>query len=82
MITAAKLKTLTTFTADALCVALFHSGNKKALDMAFSDAKFVGLTNGNQFCYKAEYIEDNVLHKIKVFLNYDPVEGRVTASLN
>ena len=82
MITAAKLKTLTTFTADALCVALFHSGNKKALDMAFSDAKFVGLTNGNQFCYKVVHTVEDKPKGLKVFLNYDPVEGRVTASMN
>ena len=82
MITADTLKTLTTFTADALCAALFHSGKKDALDLALSDAKFIGLTNGTEFCYKVVHTVGLDTNNLKVFLNYDPVEGRVTASLN
>jgi hypothetical protein len=76
MITADKLKTLTTFTHHALQMAL----GRAAKDYEFTGAKFLGLTNGNQFCY-------HVVHKVKggsdstkVFLSYDVTEGRVTAS--
>ena len=82
MITAAKLKTLSTFTADALSVALFHSGNKNALDMAFSDPKFLGLSNGNQFCYSVAHTVEDKSKRLKVFLTYDPTAGKVIASLS
>lgn len=75
MITADKLKTLSTFTTEALHRAL----GRAAKDYEFTGSKFLGLTNGNQFCY-------HVVHKVKggsdstkVFLSYDITEGRVTA---
>lgn len=76
MITAEQLKTLSTFTTEALHRAL----GKAAKDYTFTGSKFLGLTNAGQFCY-------HVVHKVKggsdstkVFLSYDITEGRVTAT--
>ena len=78
MITADTLKTLTTFTTHGLAMALHHSGYTGA---SFKSAKFLGITNGGQFCYSVTYYDDNGLgeQQGKVFLSYDPVEGKVTA---
>jgi hypothetical protein len=78
MITADTLKTLTTFTHPALQQAL---GNK-ARDFEFTGAKFIGLTNGNEFCYNVVHRVGQGTDSVKVFLTYDPVEGRVIASMN
>lgn len=76
MITADTLKTLTTFTAPALTRAIQLAGFKKD---SFTSAKFVGMTNGNQFCYSVTYREHDAEQTGKVFLSYDPVAGRVSA---
>ena len=76
MITADTLKTLTTFTAPALTRAINLAGYKKD---AFLDATFLGITNAGQFCYHCTYIEDEQEHRTKVFLTYDPAEGKVSA---
>lgn len=76
MITADTLRTLTTFTAPALSRAINLSGYKGD---KFTKAEFLGMTNGNQFCYKVVYIEDNKEYNTKVFLSYDPAEGKVIA---
>jgi hypothetical protein len=76
MITPTMLRTLTTFTADALTVAIRTSGYKRD---KFTTSKFVGITNGGQFAYKVEFIEDNKPQVAKVFLSYDPAAGRVSA---
>jgi hypothetical protein len=76
MITPEALKTLTTFTAPALTRAIQDAGFKKD---SFTSAKFVGITNGGQFAYKVEYLEDMKPAVAKVFLSYDPAAGRVSA---
>ena len=79
MITAETLKTLTSFTTHGLAMALHHSGYTGA---AFKTAKFLGITNGGQFCYQVTYFDDAGTGKDevgKVFLTYDPTEGKVTA---
>ena len=76
MITPEVLKTLTTFTADALTVAIRSAGYKRD---KFTTAKFVGITNGGQFAYKVEYLEDKKPVIAKVFLSYDPAAGKVSA---
>ena len=77
MITADTLKTLTTFTAPALQRAL----GKGAEDMTFVGAKFLGITNGGQFCYsvvfKAPSFEGT--DSTKVYLSYDNAAGKVSA---
>ena len=76
MITAEMLTTLTTFTAPALTRAIQLAGYKKD---QFHTAKFVGMSNANQFVYNATYNFENELMPTKVFVNYDPVEGKVSA---
>jgi hypothetical protein len=74
MITADTLKILTTFTHHALQMAL----GKKCKD-TLTGSKFLGLTNGNQFCYTVTYNVKGGSDSTKVFLNYDPAEGKITA---
>ena len=80
MITAEVLQTLTTFTKGALAKALDVSGYSMC---AFKSAKFLGITNGGQFCYKVEYYDEDGRGATfgKVFLTYNPAEGRVSAEL-
>lgn len=77
MITAEKLKTLTTFTTEALHRALGKAGK----DYTFTGSRFLGLTNGNQFCYHVVHTVKGGSDSAKVFLTYDPTEGRVTADI-
>ena len=76
MITADTLKTLTTFTAPSLSRAINLAGYR---DDSFTSAEFVGMTNGLQFCYRCTYVEDNAIRNTKVFLDYDPTAGSITA---
>ena len=79
MILAETLKTLTSFTTHGLAMALHHSGYTGA---SFKTAKFLGITNGGQFCYKVTFHDEGGMDEDaegKVFLSYDPVEGKVTA---
>ena len=75
MILADTLKTLTSFTAPALTRAIQQAGYKRD---RFNTAKFLGMTNGGQFCYSVTYIEDGEVCTTKVFVSYDPTEGRVS----
>ena len=65
MITADTLKTLTTFTHHALQMAL----GKKAEDQ-FTSAKFLGITNGGQFCYMVVFHVEGGTDSAKVYLTY------------
>jgi hypothetical protein len=76
MITADTLKTLTTFTAAALTRAVQDAGYKGD---SFTGAKFLGMTNGGQFCYSVTRKAEEGTDSTKVFLSYDPTEGRVSA---
>jgi hypothetical protein len=75
MITADKLRLLTNMPAAMLSMGIQQAGHKKD---SFTKAQFLGLTNGNQFCYSATYIEDNKEQTCKVFLTYDPAADSVT----
>ena len=73
MITAEALQTLTTFTAPAL---------SRATGGAFTNATFLGMTNGNQFCYSVTHDPDaRGSEKSKVFITYDPTQGSVIATI-
>jgi hypothetical protein len=78
MITADTLKTLTSFTTHGLAMALHHSGYTGC---TFKSAKFLGITNGGQFCYAVTYHDDSGtgVVKDKVFLTYDHAKGMVIA---
>ena len=76
MITAEKLETLTTFTPGALTRAINWAGYKG--DM-FTSAKFLGITNGGQFCYWVVFHVEGGTDSTKVFLSYNPTDGTVKA---
>jgi hypothetical protein len=69
MITADKLAELIGYTAPALTNAINNAGYKGDF---FEHAEFVGMTNGNQFCYKVSYKENGSRGTCKVFLTYNP----------
>ncbi len=71
MITAETLKTLTTFTAPALQRALGKSCKDE-----FTGARFLGITNGGQFCYTVTYNVKGGTDSTKVYITYDA--GKVT----
>lgn len=67
MITAERLTALTTLGHVALSSAINEAGHKNDRFLA---AKFLGLTNGNQFCYHvAREGRDGELETAKVFLS-------------
>jgi hypothetical protein len=80
MITADQLQTLSTFTTEALGRALYSQRHKARL---FDSSKFLGLTNGGQFCYRVDYSEEDDQGRTwcKVFLTYDPEGGSVIADI-
>lgn len=77
MITAETLATMTTFTAAALQRAV----GKAAADVTFTGARFLGITNGGQFCYTVVYRCESFegTDSTKVYLTYDPAAGKVIA---
>jgi len=75
MITAEQLATLTTFTAAALTKAVDLE------DYQFRGTKFLGLTNGGEFCYKCTFPVKGGTDSTKVFLKYNHASGRVNATL-
>ena len=76
MITAETLATLTTFTAPALTRAAMDSGYKGP---KFTSCKFLGITNGGQFCYMVVFHVEGGTDSTKVFLTYNHAEGSVSA---
>jgi hypothetical protein len=76
MITAEKLKVLTSFPHSALQDIL---GVK---DVVFTAAKFLGISNGGEFCYNVVYRAPSFegTDSTKVFVKYDPTVDRVSAS--
>ena len=72
MITPDTLKTLTSFSAPALTRAARDAGYKGP---AFSSCKFLGITNGGQFCYMAVFLCEGGTDSTKVFLTH--TAGRV-----
>ncbi len=76
MITADKLTLLTNMPAAMLTMAAKEAGYKGP---EFTGAKFVGITNGGQFCYTVVYPVKDGSDSTKVFLSYDHDEDRVIA---
>ena len=76
MITAEKLKVLTSFPHSALQDTL---GVK---DVVFTAAKFLGISNGGEFCYNVVFRAPSFegTDSTKVFLKYDPTRDVVSAS--
>ena len=76
MITAETLTTLTTFTAPALSRAIQDAGYKED---KFTSAKFLGITNGGQFCYYVVFHVEGGTDSTKVYLTYNHANGTVSA---
>ena len=76
MITVDMLKILTTFTAPALTRAAADAGYKGP---EFSSCRFLGITNGGQFCYMAVFQVKGGTDSTKIFLTYNHAEGTVIA---
>ena len=76
MITAETLAVLTTYSPQYLTKAAQLSGWKGPV---FSSCKFLGITNGGQFCYMAVFQVEGGTDSTKVFLTYDHTEDRVIA---
>lgn len=78
MITAEKLNELISFTPKCIARILDNSGYSMC---AFKTAKFLGITNGGEFCYKVTYHDDAGTGEAvgKVFIKYDKHNHAVTA---
>jgi hypothetical protein len=76
MITAETLTTLTTFTAPALSRAIQDAGYEED---KFTSAKFLGITNGGQFCYYVVFHVEGGTDSTKVYLTYNHANGTVSA---
>ncbi len=75
MITADKLFMLINMPPVMLTEGIQKAGYKKD---KFETSKFLGMTNGGQFCYKVSYIQDKEFHDTKVFVSYDTATGKVS----
>jgi hypothetical protein len=67
MITAETLRTLTTFASGALTRAARDAGYKGP---EFTSCKFLGITNGGQFCYQAVFLVKGGTDSTKLFLTH------------
>ena len=52
----------------------------KISGIAITGVKFLGMTNGSEFCYSISQEDDGVFGT-KMFLRYDPTVDRVTATI-
>jgi hypothetical protein len=78
MITAETLKSLTSYSVPFLNKAAQNAGYKGP---QFTSCKFLGITNGGQFCYMGVYQVKDGTDSTKVFLTYDHEEDRVFADV-
>ena len=76
MITADKLTLLTNFPAVMLSDLAKAAGYKGP---AFSSCKFLGITNGGQFCYLVVFPVKDGTDSTKVFVTYNHATGKVSA---
>ena len=76
MITADTIKVLASYSPQYLTKAAQLEGYKGA---NFTACKFLGITNGGQFCYTAVFPVKGGTDSTKVFLSYDHDEDRVIA---
>ena len=76
MITADKLTLLTNMPAAMLTMAAQDAGYKGP---EFTSCKFLGITNGGQFCYTVVYHVKGGTDSTKIFLTYNPAKDTVIA---
>jgi hypothetical protein len=73
MITAETLQRLISYNAPTLNSLARENGYKGP---AFSSCKFLGITNGGEFCYMAVFLVEGGTDSTKVFITH--TDGRVT----
>jgi hypothetical protein len=78
MITAETLTTLLSFTPAALTRAVEDAGYEGT---PFTSSRFVGITNGGEFCYTVVSQVKGGTDSTKVFLKYNHATGRVNATV-
>jgi hypothetical protein len=78
MITSETLESLTTYSAPFLTKAAQLAGYKGP---NFTSCRFLGITNGGQFCYMAVFPVKEGTDSTKVFLTYNHAENRVFADV-
>ena len=76
MITADTLEVLTSYSPQHLTKAAQLAGYKGP---DFTSCKFIGITNGGQFCYMAVFQVKGGTDSTKVFLTYDHIHSSVSA---
>jgi len=76
MITAEALQTLIAYRAPELTRIAKESGYKGP---AFSSCKFLGITNGGQFCYMVVFLVEGGTDSTKLFITH--TAGRVSAEV-
>lgn len=76
MITADKLKELISYSPQALTRIVQASGYTKD---SVNECRFLGMTNGGQFCYRVDYDDFGEMTTCKLFVKYDPATGKVSA---
>lgn len=79
MITADTLQVLTSLGPQGLTAFLNNSGYKRD---TVTECKFLGITNGGQFCYKIDYDNFGTKEYRKAFLTYDHATGAVSADIS
>lgn len=77
MLRAETLHVLISFTAENIEDLMKHSGFRGYL---VTDTKFLGITNGGQYCYQIVFEKDGESQFGKIFLSYDQATGTVAAS--
>jgi hypothetical protein len=76
LITADTLEVLTSYSPQYLTRAAQTAGYKGPV---FTSCKFLGITNGGQFCYTAVFQVKDGMDSTKIFLTYNHAEDRVIA---
>lgn len=78
MITADTLRRMTGLCAEGLTTLIGQAGYK---DYKFKDAKFLGITNGGQYCYQVLYFDTDRGEDCytKVFVTHDQFEQSTVA---
>lgn len=79
MITADNLKRLSTL--DHVTLTGLVLGEYARRKDKYTGARFLGLTNGGEFCYTVTYKVEDGTDSAKVFVRLDPASGRVSATV-
>jgi hypothetical protein len=79
MITAETLKRLISYNAPTLNSLARENGYKGP---AFSSCRFLGMTNGGEFCYMAVFLVEGGTDSTKVFVSYKTGKLKAEVDMN